>query len=131
MFAQMTTRTRNHEFDSELHSGDVGYRPPGESRETRTLKECDRVDPDNLEFVVSLLDRRFLTGDPMIYKKTRSDLLPALLLREWDVIVQKLGEMARARPLEIREYHLSSRTKYQGNVQAVCVTSTFCAMAWH
>ena len=73
---------------------DIGLRA---SPATRTLKECDRVDPDNLEFVVSLLDRRFLTGDPMIYKKLESDLLPALLLREWDVIVQNLGEMARAR----------------------------------
>ena len=35
---------------------DVGLRA---SPATRTLKECDRVDPDNLEFTVSLLDRRF------------------------------------------------------------------------
>src|SRR6202034_2757289 len=30
---------------------------------SRTLAECDRFDPDNTEFTISLLDCRFLTGD--------------------------------------------------------------------
>src|SRR6202000_191973 len=34
----------------------------------RTLKECDRFDPDNIEFTLSLLDRRFLAGDPNLYE---------------------------------------------------------------
>ncbi|MGA7353193.1 MAG: DUF294 nucleotidyltransferase-like domain-containing protein, partial [Acidobacteriaceae bacterium] len=37
---------------------DIGLRA---SPVTRTLKETERVHPDNLEFTVSLLDRRYLT----------------------------------------------------------------------
>ncbi|MFT4113773.1 bifunctional uridylyltransferase/uridylyl-removing protein GlnD [Silvibacterium sp.] len=67
------------------------------SPSTRTLKECDRVDPDNLEFTVSLLDRRFLAGDMAIYRKLEGDLLPSLGQRDFDTIVQNLAEIARSR----------------------------------
>ena len=73
---------------------DIGLRA---SPATRTLKECDRVDPDNLEFTVSLLDRRFIAGDAALYKRLESELLPTLGLRDWDTIVQNLGEIARVR----------------------------------
>ncbi|MGB6133783.1 MAG: [protein-PII] uridylyltransferase [Acidobacteriaceae bacterium] len=92
---------------------------------TRTLKECERVHPDNLEFTVSLLDRRYLTGDRALYSKFERDLLPSVILREWDTVVQNLAEMARARhakygntifhvepnvkecPGGLRDYHLT------------------------
>src|ERR1700739_3693718 len=101
---------------------DVGLRA---SPATRTLKECDRVDPDNLEFTVSLLDRRFIAGDAALYKRLESELLPTLGLRDWDTIVQNLAEIARARhakygntifhlepnikecPGGLRDYHLA------------------------
>jgi [protein-PII] uridylyltransferase len=101
---------------------DIGLRA---SPATRTYKECDRVDPDNLEFVVSLLDRRYLCGDYTLYKRLENDLLPALALREWNTLVQNLAEMARSRhskygntifhlepnikecPGGLRDYHLS------------------------
>lgn len=101
---------------------DLGLRA---SPVTRTLKECERVHPDNLEFTVSLLDRRWLTGSRELYLKFEKDLLPSLVLREWDTIVQNLAEMARARharygntifhlepnvkecPGGLRDYHLT------------------------
>ena len=101
---------------------DVGLRA---SPATRTLKECERVHPDNLEFTVSLLDRRFLAGSRALYTKFETDLLPVVILREWDTIVQNLAEMARARhakygntifhvepnvkecPGGLRDYHLA------------------------
>ena len=101
---------------------DVGLRA---SPTTRTWKECDHVDPDNLEFIVSLLDRRYLTGDYNLYKRLENDLLPTLVLREWNTVIQNLAEMARARhakygntifhlepnikecPGGLRDYHLS------------------------
>jgi len=73
---------------------DIGLRA---SPATRTLKECDRVDPENIEFIVSALDRRFLTGDSGLYRRFQSELLPTLVLREWNTITQRLAEMARAR----------------------------------
>lgn len=101
---------------------DVGLRA---SPATRTWKECDHVDPDNLEFLVSLLDRRYLCGDYTLYKRLENDLLPSLVLREWNTIVHNLSEIARARyvkygntifhlepnikecPGGLRDYHLS------------------------
>ena len=33
---------------------------------SRTLGECDRYDPNNTEFTISLLDCRYLAGDPAV-----------------------------------------------------------------
>ena len=73
---------------------DVGLRA---SPATRTYKECDRVDPDNLEFTVSLLERRFLTGDQALYSRFETELLPAAILRESSVLLENLCDMAHAR----------------------------------
>ncbi len=43
---------------------------------TRTLAECGRLDRDNLEFNVSLLDLRYLAGDPDLYTRLRSSVVP-------------------------------------------------------
>jgi [protein-PII] uridylyltransferase len=101
---------------------DTGLRA---SPATRTLKECDKVNPDNLEFTISLLDRRFLAGDPALYRRLETEILPTLALRDWDTIVQNLTEIARARhakygntifhlepnikecPGGLRDYHLA------------------------
>jgi [protein-PII] uridylyltransferase len=89
---------------------DVGLRA---SPATRTWKECDHVDPDNLEFLVSLLDRRYLCGDYNLYKRLENDLLPSLVLREWNTIVQNLAEMARARHMKFGNtiFHLEPNIK--------------------
>ena len=127
-----------HDYHETIRSAtqamwDVGLRA---SPATRTLKECDRVDPDNLEFTISLLDRRFLVGDSALYKRLESELLPGLALREWDTIVQNLSEMARARhakygntifhlepnikecPGGLRDYHLAQWLTLLSSLQA-------------
>jgi [protein-PII] uridylyltransferase len=63
----------------------------------RTLKECDRYDPDNIEFTLSLLDRRFIAGDHSLYQSLTTQTLPAVALREWSGIVHRLADLARAR----------------------------------
>jgi len=88
-----------HEFRNAIRESsqamwDIGLRA---SPATRLLKECDRFDPDNLEFTISLLDRRFLQGDYMLFRRLQSDVLPGLFLREWNTVTQKLAEIARAR----------------------------------
>ncbi len=79
----------------------------------RTLKECERADPDNLEFIVATLDRRFLTGDSALYRRFQTEVLPALLLREWSAITQKLAEMTRARHAKYSNtiFHLEPNIK--------------------
>ncbi|AXC09615.1 [Protein-PII] uridylyltransferase [Acidisarcina polymorpha] len=89
---------------------DIGLRA---SPAMRTLKECERIDPDNLEFIVSTLDRRFITGDNTLYRRFQIDILPGLLLREGNAITQKLAEMARVRHAKYGNtiFHLEPNVK--------------------
>jgi [protein-PII] uridylyltransferase len=64
---------------------------------TRTLGECDRLAPENVEFTVALMDARFLAGDEKLYLQLKDELFPALLRREWQSIVQLLVERTAAR----------------------------------
>ena len=73
---------------------DIGLRA---SPASRTVKEAGRFDPDNLEFTLATLDRRFLAGQFPLYQQLHQVTLPGLVLSEWNTITQKLGEIARAR----------------------------------
>lgn len=64
---------------------------------TRTLAECDRLDPENVEFSISLMDARFLAGDQDLYRKLRQQIFPGLVNREWQTLVQLLIERTEAR----------------------------------
>jgi len=46
--------------------GDIGFRV---SSAGRTLEECKRIEEDNAEFHLALLDRRFLAGDAALFEK--------------------------------------------------------------
>jgi [protein-PII] uridylyltransferase len=101
---------------------DIGLRA---SPCSRTLKEAGRFDPDNLEFTLATLDRRFLAGSFPLYQKLHQAVLPSLVLSEWNTIAQKLGEITRERhakygntifhlepnikecPGGLRDYHLA------------------------
>jgi [protein-PII] uridylyltransferase len=89
---------------------DIGLRA---SPATRTLRECDRFDPENIEFTLSLLDRRFLTGDFPLYKKLQDNLIPDLVQREWNPLAQKLAEIARSRHMKFGNtiFHLEPNIK--------------------
>ena len=73
---------------------DLGWRAAVTSR---LLDECDRFDQDNPEFTISLLDSRFVAGDPSLASSLRRKILPALVSREQSAIVRALGEMTRDR----------------------------------
>jgi len=64
---------------------------------TRTLAECDRFDPENVEFTLSLLDRRLVTGDVDVYDRLVEKVLPKLLGRDRKKIALRLMEVTRAR----------------------------------
>lgn len=89
---------------------DTGLRA---SPATRTIKECDKVDPNNLEFTISLLDRRFIAGDLGLYRRLETDVLPAVALRDWETIVQNVAELARARHAKFGNtiFHLEPNIK--------------------
>lgn len=64
---------------------------------TRTLAECDRFDPKNVEFVISLLDCRYLAGDRELFDRLHENVIPKLALRESQKIVKRLAELTRER----------------------------------
>ena len=64
---------------------------------TRTLAECDRLDGENVEFSISLLDSRLLAGDEGVFRKFREQIFPGLVNREWQTLVQLLIECTQSR----------------------------------
>lgn len=80
---------------------------------TRTLAECDRFDPNNLEFAISLLDSRYLAGDPGVFGRLHDDVVPKLVAQESRLMVQRLAELARERYLKYGEtvFHLEPNVK--------------------
>ncbi len=67
------------------------------SPSTRSLAECERLDPNNVEFAISLLDCRYLAGDHELFSRLRERVVPRLVGRECHNLIQNLGEMTRAR----------------------------------
>src|SRR5271155_149050 len=64
---------------------------------SRTLAECDRFDPNNTEFTISLLDCRYLAGDCELFARLRDKVIPKLVMREAQPLLQGLAEVTRER----------------------------------
>jgi len=43
----------------------------------RTVEECKRIEEDNAEFHLALLDRRFLAGDQDLFDRLDKRVLPS------------------------------------------------------
>ena len=90
---------------------DIGLRV---SPATRTLDDCAHFDQDNVEFTISLLDCRFLTGDARRCSSAcATSCLPQLVARESDVLVQRLAEVTATRHLRFGNtiFHLEPNLK--------------------
>jgi [protein-PII] uridylyltransferase len=64
---------------------------------SRTLAECDHVDSGNVEFTISLLDCRFLAGNSELFTRLHGKLIPKLVMRESQTLVQRLADITRGR----------------------------------
>src|SRR5229473_2339174 len=64
---------------------------------SRTLAECDRFDPNNTEFTISLLDCRYLAGDRDLFVRLHDKTIPKLVMREAKPLLQGLAEVTRER----------------------------------
>jgi [protein-PII] uridylyltransferase len=64
---------------------------------SRTLAECDRFDPNNTEFTISLLDCRYLAGDRELFARLHDKSIPKLVMREAKPLLQGLAEVTRER----------------------------------
>ena len=64
---------------------------------TRTLSECERFNPENVEFTLTLLDARLVCGDEDLYARLTERSLPKMMGRERKKIVQRLAAVTRLR----------------------------------
>lgn len=64
---------------------------------TRNLAECERLDPDNAEFAISLLDCRYLAGDRELFSRLREKAVPRLVAKDYQGLIENLAELTRTR----------------------------------
>jgi [protein-PII] uridylyltransferase len=89
---------------------DMGLRA---SPVSRSLKDCERFSPDNVEFTLSLLDQRFVAGSKELHGQLQARVLPSLIPREWAKLTQNVAELARARHQKYGDtiFHLEPNIK--------------------
>ncbi|MGA2643585.1 MAG: [protein-PII] uridylyltransferase [Candidatus Sulfotelmatobacter sp.] len=90
--AEATHKEAVQSFSQELWDLKLKLSPAA-----RILAECDRFDPHNTEFTISLLDCRFLAGDPELFSRLHNKLIPKLVVRESKPLLQGLSEVTRER----------------------------------
>jgi len=80
---------------------------------SRLLSECDRYDPNNTEFTISLLDCRYLAGDHDLYRRLHDKIIPKVVMRESKALLQGLAEVTRERHAKygMTLYHLEPNVK--------------------
>jgi [protein-PII] uridylyltransferase len=80
---------------------------------TRVLGECDRFDATNVEFTISLLDCRYLAGDREVFDRLHDKVIPKLVMREAQSLVQSLAEVTRSRHAKYGNtvFHLEPNVK--------------------
>jgi len=80
---------------------------------TRALTECDRFDATNVEFTISLLDCRYLAGDRSLFDRLHDKLIPKLVMREAQSLVQSLADVTRSRHAKYGDtvFHLEPNVK--------------------
>lgn len=83
------------------------------SATARTVVECGKLDLENPEFTVSLLDSRFLIGDRELFDEVRNKVLPGLMRKSATVLMNLVCESARTRHAKYANtiYHLEPQVK--------------------
>jgi [protein-PII] uridylyltransferase len=90
--AEQESRQLISEFSRTLW--DLGFRV---SSAGRTLEECKRIEEDNAEFHLALLDRRFLAGDSQLFEKLDTKVLPASEKQARPFLLAQLHRLTRER----------------------------------
>ncbi len=80
---------------------------------TRLLAECERYDSTNAEFVLSLLDLRFLAGDQTLATEVTGVVLPMLLDKQRPALTRSLVDLTGERHARYGEtlFHLEPNIK--------------------
>jgi [protein-PII] uridylyltransferase len=82
------------------------------SHSVRTPAECSELHAENIELTISLLDQRFLTGDPAVYAALL-ERLPRFVHGQRDHLIRDLSRHARERHAKYANtvYHLEPNLK--------------------
>jgi [protein-PII] uridylyltransferase len=73
---------------------DLGFRV---SSAGRTIEECRRIEEDNAEFHLALLDRRFLAGDAELFERLDSRVLPSSEKQARPFLMAQLHKLTKDR----------------------------------
>jgi [protein-PII] uridylyltransferase len=73
---------------------DLGFRV---SSAGRTIEECKRIEEDNAEFHLALLDRRFLAGDAGLFEKLDTKVLPGSERQARSFLLGQLHRLTKER----------------------------------
>jgi len=73
---------------------DLGFRV---SSAGRTIEECKRIEEDNAEFHLALLDRRYLAGDKELFEKLDERVLPSSERQARPFMLSQLQKLTRER----------------------------------
>ena len=80
---------------------------------TRTLAECGKLYRNNIEFNISLLDCRYICGDQKIFERLRTRVIPGMVIRESETLMQELTSLSYARHQKYGQtiFHLEPNIK--------------------
>ena len=89
---------------------DLGFRV---SSAGRTIEECKRIEEDNAEFHLALLDRRFLGGDSALFEKLDKRVLPASEKTARPFLLAQLHKLTKERLTRYGDtiFHLEPNVK--------------------
>src|SRR6201981_3496374 len=96
LFESEKTEAEFRPFISEFSRTmwDLGFRV---SSAGRTIDECKRIEEDNAEFHLALLDRRFLSGDAELFEKLDKRVLPGLAKAARPFLLMQLHKLTKDR----------------------------------
>ena len=80
---------------------------------TRTLAECGKFDPENVEFTLSLLDARAIAGDESVSAQLIDKTIPKLIARDRKKCIARLLEVTGRRHAKYGDtvFHLEPNVK--------------------
>ena len=96
LFEHQRDERRLHSSIAELSRNlwDLGFRV---SSAGRTIEECKRIEEDNAEFHLALLDRRFMGGDRELYDSLNTRVLRSAERRAKNFLTCELARLTRER----------------------------------
>src|SRR5260221_909713 len=106
--AEQESRPLIAEFSRTLW--DLGFRV---SSAGRTVEECRRIEEDNAEFHLALLDRRFLAGDSELFERLDKKVLPGSEKQARPFLLAQLQKLTNERLQRYGNtiYHLEPNVK--------------------